>query len=137
VTRRRRASTLLRAVAALLALGASAMLLVVPFVNSSAATQSSGGPLLVEERSMTLLESEGPGVLVVLAVPVLLTALPLVFRPRWLGVVCTAVLGVLVVVTGFSIGLLYLPALVAALVAVSWPEAPRSRAQVARGGQRH
>lgn len=79
----------------------------------------SGGAAASRE---TLLEVQGPGVLVILAVPVVISALPLLVRSPgaragvgWLSaflVTAFALLG------GFSIGLLYLPA-----AAVLWAAA--------------
>jgi hypothetical protein len=103
-----------------LAVAASVALCLLPFVSAStsSSTTSADGEVRSTESTATLLEDQGAGVLLVLAVPVLLTLLPLLVRPVAVAAVCTAALGLLVVVTGFSIGLLYLPALVAAVVAV-------------------
>jgi hypothetical protein len=80
--------------------------------------------LVVVEESTTLLAEQGPGLLLVLAVPVLLTALPLLLG-RWASWCCTGLLAVLVVVTGFSIGLWFAPALLAAALAVAARDADR------------
>ncbi|MFC7403486.1 hypothetical protein [Georgenia alba] len=76
----------------------------------------------------TLLEENGPHVLAVLAFPVLLTLLPLLVRgraARWVGPVSVALLATFVVLGGFSIGLFYVPALLASVFGLALPTAHR------------
>ena len=95
--------------------------LVVPAGRSTSTTLGSDGTVVTETAQHTLLASEGAGVLVPLAVPVLIAAAGVVApRSRRIRGVRLALGGVLLaacVVAGFSIGLPYLPAAVALLVA--------------------
>jgi hypothetical protein len=79
----------------------------------------------------TLLEVNGPGVLVPMLIPVVLTALPLLrfvsATRRRLEVISAMLLLVFVVVGALSIGLLYAPSAMAMLIA----------AALAKAGQRH
>jgi hypothetical protein len=101
-----------------LSLLAGLLLLVLPVYSSS--TASSGSPEVTTTR--TLLEEEGSNVLLLLAVPVLLTLLPLYPKGvarRWVALVCTVVLAVGSLLALASIGLFYLPALVCAIAAAT------------------
>lgn len=99
------------------ALFASGSLIVLPSyttVRVSETSAPSDAPPPVEEVTrQTLLEVNGPGVLLPLAVPVGLAGAPLAFpRSRWRRVIQAAaatLVATFVVVTGFSIGLAYLP----------------------------
>jgi hypothetical protein len=113
-------------VALALALAAMVVLLAVPLGTRE--TASTSGERTVE--STTLLQSQGAGALVPLAVPVLLTALPLSAprsrRPA-VSLLCAALLGIGVVLSVLSIGVFFVPALIAAVVAslASRPSEPR------------
>ncbi|CAN5601052.1 hypothetical protein BH24ACT13_BH24ACT13_06110 [soil metagenome] len=115
-----------------LATAAALFLLLGPAVRSSTGTASSPGsaPAEFTEETLSLLQSEGPSVLPVLAVPVLLTLAPLLLAKsyaRAASLVCTGLLMVGVVLTGFTIGLLFVPALIAAIVACAmYLDSPRS-----------
>jgi hypothetical protein len=101
-----------------LSLLASLLLLVLPVYSS--ATSSSDGPEVT--TTSTLLEVNGPGVLVILAVPVLLMLLPLYARRRarrWVSLACTLVLAAGALLGLASIGLFYLPALVCSVAATT------------------
>lgn len=94
------------------------LLLVLPVYSST--TASSDSPEATTTR--TLIEEEGSGVLLLLAVPVLLTLLPLYPNGRarrWVGLVCTVLLAVGSLLALASIGLFYLPALVCAIAATT------------------
>ncbi len=102
------------------ALFASASLYVLPAYTTVSVSESSGpsggpGPV-VEETRQTLLEVNGPQVLVPLAVPVGLAALPLAFpRSHWRRVIqatAATLVSTFVVITGFSIGMAYFPSAV-------------------------
>lgn len=110
-----------------LAATASAALCVVPVIGTSTSVSTSDGAVVVTEESTTLLAEQGAGILVVLAVPVLLTAVPLLLG-RWAGWLCTGALAALVLVTGFSIGLWYVPALLLAVGALAARDAERAPA---------
>ncbi len=64
-----------------------------------------------QEREVTLIESQGTWVIVLLIVPVIIAALPLVLGGRKPSMTaCGALLAALALLSSFSIGLLYLPA---------------------------
>lgn len=99
------------------ALFASVSVIVLPghtTVSVSESADPSGGfRPVVEETRRTLLEANGPQVLVPLAVPIGLAAVPLAFpRSRWRRVIqatAATLVSTFVVITGFSIGMAYLP----------------------------
>jgi hypothetical protein len=68
----------------------------------------------------TLVQENGRGVVVWLIIPVVLLLIIHVASP-WLAIAAWALLAAFVVVTGFSVGLFYLPALVAAGIGLFWP----------------
>ncbi|MGZ4700476.1 MAG: hypothetical protein ACXV98_04615 [Ilumatobacteraceae bacterium] len=94
-------------------------------------TLSSADSTGVERTTrVSLLSNEGPSLLIVVAIPVLLVALPLMlrgatarYRSRLLIVV---LLGVLVMLGAMSIGLFFVPTLIAMIVSMSAQAATRS-----------
>lgn len=109
-------------------LAAAAMLFIVfaPLQRTSSAMTGSDGVVVTSSTTQSLLQSQGGWVLVVAAFPVALTVLPLFAgwsrRPRLfrsLLVGSTVVLGLFVLVSGFSIGLFYVPALIALVAAAA------------------
>jgi hypothetical protein len=74
-------------------------------------------------RRVSLLSSEGPSLVVVLAIPVLLVALPLMLRnATWTyrsRVLIVVLLSILVVLGAMSIGLFFVPTLIAMIVSMS------------------
>lgn len=102
------------------ALFASASMIVLPTyttVSVSESTDSSGGfGPVVEETRQTLLEANGPQVLGPLSAPIAFAAVPLAFpRNRWRRVIqatAATLVSTFVVITGFSIGMAYLPSAV-------------------------
>ena len=106
---------------------ASVALCVVPTVSTSSSSSVPGGPDVVTESSRSLLAQQGPSLLLVLAVPLLLALLPVLLGAR-ARVPSAVVLAVLVVLTGFSVGLWFLPALLLAAVAALAPDTARSPA---------
>lgn len=88
-------------------------------------TTSSGGHSV---RTLTLLQtSSALSTMIPATIPVLLTAAPLFVRgPGWrrVSAATTVLLGIFVVLAGFSIGMFYLPALAAAMVSVFLPAPP-------------
>ena len=117
-TRRRRRHDLWQLVALVLSVAASLLLLVLPVYESST-TSSSGAEV---SGTSTLLETQGPAVLVTLAVPILLTGVPLLVQGRARGavsLVCTLLLGIGALLALLSIGVFYLPALVCSIAATT------------------
>lgn len=113
--------------AALCALAASGFLLVAPVYRGVRRIATLGPAEPVEERELveqaTLLAANGPWVLALLAAPVVLAAVPLLLRgrvgQRRSARVSAALLLTFVLLTGFSVGLLYAPsALLMVLAAV-------------------
>jgi len=104
---------LLAALALGSALLASVYFLVVPSYTSVTFSEDSAGVPTNVESHQTLLQVNGPAVLLPLAVPVLLAAIPHAFAGRrWSGAITSAMamlLSAFVLVTGFSIGIAYLP----------------------------
>ena len=74
----------------------------------------------VESYSRSLLQTEGASVLVAAGLPVLIALLPLAFaagrHARQVEILSIILLSAFVILGGFSIGLLYLPAALAAFV---------------------
>lgn len=125
----RRRSDVWQIAALVLAVIASLLLLVVPAFGGTSVTESSDGTQV--ERTVTLLESEGSGVLLPLGIPVLLMLLPLYPRGgarRWISLVCTILFGAFSLLALLSIGVFYLPALVCSIAATTaaMSEPPRS-----------
>lgn len=89
-----------------LAIGAAFFLLTSPFYSSL-------------DGSRTLIAANGSWVLIPILLPVLFAAVPCVFPRRVLRVISAVVLGVFVLISGFTIGLCYLPAAIAMVVAAS------------------
>ena len=105
-----------------LALIPSLLLLVVPVYSGlSERATASGGTGTVSEIRGTLIQSEGIWVLVVLLLPIALTAAGLAARAapqrRTVIRIGAALLTVFVVLGSFTVGLLYLPAAVALWIA--------------------
>ena len=78
---------------------------------------------------VSLLSNEGPSVLIVVAIPVLLVALPLMLRgaaARYRSrVVIVVLLGIFVMLGAMSIGLFFVPTLIAMIVSMSTKAATR------------
>ncbi|CAM3450254.1 hypothetical protein OCAE111667_10445 [Occultella aeris] len=99
-----------------LACAAFVLLLVMPLYTGTTTT-----PEGTEDFTATLVEVNGPGVLVPLLVPVLLTVVPLLIpsgRLPGVTIACAALLVFLMALGGASIGLFYAPAAIAAVVAL-------------------
>lgn len=115
-------------VALALALTASVLLLFLPSGVSETVTLGADGSTITETTRTTLVEENGPGVILPLSVPVIAAALPLASlrgNPRALAVVSTAAIGLFIVISMFSVGIFYAPAFGAALLAVFLRGAPR------------
>lgn len=128
-----------------LAVLASLLLLLVPAYtqessSASASSADSGVPTTtsVTTEHVTLLQTNGSGVLLALAAPLLLTALPLLLpghHARIGALGCLVLLGLFVLAGALSIGAFYLPALVvAAVVVVRGSPGWHPRAGAAVGG---
>ena len=110
-------------------LATSAVLTVVPVYSTASCEAVAGGAETCTTGSESLLEHEGASVLIVLAVPVLVSAMPLALSRRGVAIGAAVVLTALAVLGGFSIGLFYFPAvLLAWLAAVTVRGQPNSAA---------
>ena len=110
-------------------LATSAVLTVVPVYSTASCEAVAGGAETCTTGSESLLEHEGASVLIVLAVPVLVSAMPLAFSRRGVAISAAVLLSALAVLGGFSIGLFYFPAvLLAWLAAVTVRGQPNSAA---------
>jgi hypothetical protein len=101
---------------------ASLLLVFLPAFSSSSESSTSAG--VEQTRTTTLLEEQGPAILITLAVPVVLTLLPLLLRGRGparraVSVLCTVMLGAGTLLALLSVGAFYLPALVCAIAAAT------------------
>ena len=90
--------------------------------------ETTGGANPEQQVCASVVQANGVGVLGVLALPVLLAVVGLVAvrgRHRWLLVVMMVVLVAFCVLALASIGLFYLPATIALIIAVvGWPQPP-------------
>jgi hypothetical protein len=100
-------------------------------LQHSVVSQSGPGPLQtleLETAYRSLLQTEGASVLVAAGLPVLVALAPLAFaagrHARRAEIASAVLLAGFVVVAGFSIGLFYLPAALAAAVVARRPAAP-------------
>jgi hypothetical protein len=117
-----------------LAVVAAAVLLLAPFGSQQTAVSTTGGgqQVTVVDRS-SLLEHEGPSVLLPLAVPVVLALLGMAAarfrRPTPVRTIAAGLLGAFVVLGAMSIGAFFLPSAVALGVAAArTPAFPRTAA---------
>ncbi len=135
MTTRTRTATIVGIAGALAAIAALVVLFAplqrsVSGVADVAGGSRSAGRTTTSSSSHSLVETEGSGIILIAAVPVIVTLLPLLAigaRSRYLFrrsvVAATILMGLFVVATGFSIGLLYIPAL-AGLVAAAATMSP-------------
>lgn len=120
-----------------LAVLAAVVVALAPMGRSVTTTMDSSGASTTSRETYSLLESEGTGILVVASVPVVIALVPLLIGRFGRGraftvalVIATTLMGLFVLLTGFSIGLLYAPAFVALLVAtVQAKTAPAAAAE--------
>ena len=104
----------------LTALVTGAVLSFLPLVSSMSSCESvTGGTAMCKTGSESLFQSEGLGVLAVLAVPVFVAAVGVVFPRRAVAVTLAVLLTVLTLLGAVSIGLFYLPTTVVAWLAVA------------------
>jgi len=92
-------------------------------VQHTVVSQSGPGPLQTLELEMayrSLLQTEGSSILLAAGIPVLMALVPVSFaasrHARPAEIISAVLLAAFVVVAGFSIGLFYLPAAVAAIL---------------------
>lgn len=118
-------SRFLRWVAFVASLTAVGLLLVVPFYSGVTVHQSAGGPAIQETGSATLIEGNGLGALLVLAVPVVAASNALIpwrarYR-RWFDVAGALVATMFSILGAFTVGLYFLPTAAALWGVALWP----------------
>lgn len=118
-------------VAVFLAALTAALAAFLPLGTSVSESVSSDGTIVTTTSHPSLLSNEGPRVLIVLLIPVLVVALPLLFgrhkRAQSARVGVTVILGLLVLLGAASIGMFFLPTLAAmgaSLATAAKPAAP-------------
>ena len=121
-----RVKRLLQWLALVLAAAASVFLAFLP-VYSGVASDSNGNSA---ETSATLVQVNGPSVIVLLAIPIAISLLPLFTRGRaWqpLSIAAAVLLGLAVLLGSFSIGIFFVPAMIVEVVAACFPTRAASR----------
>ena len=104
----------------------AAALVVIFLPGSIEVSQDSTGRQAV--TTPTLIQSSGGAILVPLLIPVILTVIPLLVRNRgWqaTSIVATVILAVFAIIASASIGMFYLPAVVAAVTSLFIPSRKR------------
>lgn len=118
-------------VALALAVAASLIVLFAPLYSSSASNCTPGVACATAPVApASALAVNGPALLGPMLIPVLFTLVPLLVRSRaWrpASIVCAVLLGMTVLVALLTIGMFYLPALIASIIGVSL-RAPRAAA---------
>jgi hypothetical protein len=107
-------------IASVLALAAAIALIATPLFEVSSESDTAVGTSTRSTQSITLIEQEGQRILVILAIPVLLTLVPVLAslrHRRAVTIICTSLLAAGVVLALFSVGVFFLPALIAMCVA--------------------
>ena len=103
----------------LTALVTAVVLSFLPISSTASCEAVAGGTETCTTGSESLLQSEGLGALAVLAVPVFVAAVGVVFPRRGVAVTSAVLLTVLTLLGAASIGLFYLPTTVVAWLAVA------------------
>jgi hypothetical protein len=110
------------------AVAAALGLVFLPTGSSQTSNADSAGNVVTSAIThTTLLQSDGPSVLFILGVPVVLTLVGLLAPERArrsVSVVSTSLLGICVVLGAMSIGVFFVPALVCSIVAVARSQHP-------------
>ena len=119
-------------VALLLAFAAGLFLALYPVYQGVSVTGSSSGVVTSSRESATLITENGLGAVVLLCIPIVLAALGLPAAARRRRVLVWVPGGVLlgfVVLSGFTIGLFYLPAAIALLLSAGMADSSRKLAR--------
>lgn len=98
-----------------LTLVVSCLLLVVPTYSGQREGFLTSGAIIHTHAS--LLQINGPRVLIALMIPVLIALMPMLVPKRGVRIAAAIALAFFVLITGFSIGLFYLPSAVTLTVA--------------------
>jgi hypothetical protein len=103
----------------LIAAATVGVLALAPLSTSTTCTAFSDGPSTCTSQRVTLLAQEGPGVLVVLGVPLVVASAALLLGSRRGARTAAIVLTILAFVGAASIGVFFVPTVVAAWVAAA------------------
>ena len=115
-----RVKRLLQWIALVLGVAASALLAFLP-VYSGVTSDSNGISI---ETSATLVQVNGPSVLILLAIPITISLVPLFTRGRaWqpLSIAAAILLGIVVFLGILSIGIFFMPAMIVEVIAACLP----------------
>lgn len=112
-----RIATRVASVSCALALAAVIFLLAFPAYSGARETVYANGAHSHVTNRATMVQVNGDWVLLPMLFPVLVAAVPLLLRTQPARIICTIVLFGFVIIAGFSIGLFYLPAALAMVVA--------------------
>ena len=100
-------------------LATSAVLILAPIHATASCESVDDGPEICTTSRESLIEHEGIGAVVILAVPVVLAAVPVVFRRRFVAISVAVVLSALTLLGAASIGLFFAPAAVLSWLTVA------------------
>ncbi len=106
----------------------SAVLVLAPIYSTASCESVDDGPAVCTTGRESLIEHEGIGAVGILAVPVVLAAVPVVFPRRFVAISVAVVLSALTLLGAASIGLFFLPA-----AALSWITVTNSSRGTATG----
>jgi hypothetical protein len=106
--------------ALVLAVIVAILLAVAPTGHSESVSSRPGGSVVTETSNPSLLDSEGPSVLIPLAVPALLAGLALACRRRAISLTTGGLCLAGCLLGAASIGLFFLPVAVLLLLAARW-----------------
>ena len=95
------------------------VLILVPLYATASCESVDGGPAVCTTGRESLIEHEGFGAVAILAVPVALAAVPVVFPRRFVAISVAVVLSALTLLGAASIGLFFLPAAALSWIAVA------------------
>lgn len=97
----------------------SAVLTLAPIYATASCESVDDGPEICTTGRESLVENEGIGAVAILAIPVVLAAVPVVFPRRAAAIAVAVVLSVLTLLGAASIGLFFLPAAALSWIAVT------------------
>ena len=97
----------------------SAVLTLAPIYATASCESVDNGPEVCTTGRESLIEHEGSGAVAILAIPVLLAAVPVVFPKRAAAIAVAVVLSTVTLLGAASIGLFFLPAAALSWIAVS------------------
>jgi hypothetical protein len=121
------------AVLAAVAFGIAVVLLFAPTGTSETCTATSGEPPVCTQASTSMLSHEGLWVLLPLALPAIACLVPVRLRGNLAAWLTAVALLVFCLLTGFTIGLYFMPvALIALVLALRGTAAPGQRSRVPR-----